>query len=129
MLVLDTNLLIGLLRQYPAALKWFKSVVHESPIIPGFVVMELVAGCKNKRELLEVDQLVKTFPVYWPTASEASNSLEYLKAYYKMSGRGIVDALIAACAIGLRAPLCTFDKDFRPVPRLKIIEPYVLPQR
>jgi len=40
---------------------------------------------------------------------------------------GVVDALIAACAIALHAKMYTLDNDFRPVPGLKKVAPYQLP--
>ncbi len=129
MLVLDTNVIVGVLRQYPNAVKWHTSIANELLTVPGFVVMELVVGCRNKHELSELNALIKTHLVYWPDGNEVSKALDYLARYNRVSGLGVVDALIAACAVALRVPLCTFDNDFKAVPRLKIIASYTWPSR
>jgi predicted nucleic acid-binding protein len=46
-------------------------------------------------------------------------------AYHLSHGLGLLDALIAACAIGRAATLLTFNaKHYKAVPGLVIAEPY-----
>ena len=46
-------------------------------------------------------------------------------AFHLSHGLGLVDSLIAACAVGLSATLYTFNaKHYRVVPRLVIAQPY-----
>jgi hypothetical protein len=46
-------------------------------------------------------------------------------AFHVSQGLGLLDALIAACAVGLSAELCTFnDKHYRMVPGLVTVHPY-----
>ncbi len=47
MIILDTDIMIDLLRGYSNAIKWIESLGNEEIILPGFVVMELVQGCRN----------------------------------------------------------------------------------
>ena len=50
MILLDTDIMIDLLRKYPSAFAWLASLGDEEIGLPGFVVMELIQGCKNKLE-------------------------------------------------------------------------------
>ena len=51
MILLDTDVMIDLLREYPPAVEWFNALAEDEVIIlPGYVVMELLQGCRNKRE-------------------------------------------------------------------------------
>jgi predicted nucleic acid-binding protein len=51
MILLDSDVMIDLLRQYPPAVEWFDTLEDEEEIIlPGYVVMELIQGCRNKTE-------------------------------------------------------------------------------
>jgi predicted nucleic acid-binding protein len=86
--------------------------------------MELVAGCENAQDLAEVDALIKDFEIYWPNEKGVARALGFFRSYYRSHGLGLVDALIAACAISLRVPICTNDLGFRAIPRLKVISPY-----
>jgi len=50
MILLDTDIMIDLLRNYPPAVVWLRSLGDEEIALPGFVVMELIQGCRNKAE-------------------------------------------------------------------------------
>jgi predicted nucleic acid-binding protein len=124
MLALDTDVMIDLLRGFPAALKWLSSL-NEIPALPGFVVMELLEGCRNKLEMTKIMRLCDTFRILWPDASDCERSLQDLLRAKLSHGLGIMDALIAECVIGGGASLHTFnEKHFRAVPLLRIVKPY-----
>ena len=51
MLLLDSDVVIDLLREYPPALTWFDTLAADEILyLPGYVVMELIQGCRNKME-------------------------------------------------------------------------------
>ena len=50
MILPDTDVMIDLLRQYPPAVIWLESLGEEEVVLPGFVVMELIQGSRNKAE-------------------------------------------------------------------------------
>ena len=51
MILLDSDVLIDLLRKYPPATMWFDSLNDDEELaVSGYVVMELVQGCRNKAE-------------------------------------------------------------------------------
>jgi predicted nucleic acid-binding protein len=48
MILLDSDVMVDLLRQYPPATKWFDSLNDEEEIaLSGYVVMELIQGSSN----------------------------------------------------------------------------------
>jgi predicted nucleic acid-binding protein len=124
-LVLDTDVLIDVQRNHPAALAWFSGLT-ELPSVPGFVVMELIQGAKDARQVREAVRLTAPLPVIWPTVADCQRALADFTAFHLSHGLGLLDALIASCAVGLSAELCTFnDKHYRIVPGLVTVQPYV----
>lgn len=55
MILVDTDVMIDLLHEYPPAVAWLDSLGEEEIILPGFVVMELIQGCRNKAEQQRVE--------------------------------------------------------------------------
>ncbi|MDZ7261595.1 MAG: hypothetical protein ONB05_05755 [candidate division KSB1 bacterium] len=61
MILLDSDVMIDLLRQYPPAMKWFNSLDDEEEIVlSGYVVMELIQGCRNKTEQEKIQRELAT---------------------------------------------------------------------
>ena len=53
MTLVDTDVMVDIRRGHPPALAWFDGL-EEVPGLPGFVLMELVAGCKTRKDMREV---------------------------------------------------------------------------
>ena len=124
MYLLDTDILIDIQRGYAPAVDWFSSL-DEIPTIPGLVVMELIQDAENKKQVREALKLVAPLPVIWPTETDSNRALTDFTAYHLSHNLGLLDALIAASAIGLPATLCTFNvKHYQVVPGLVIEQPY-----
>jgi predicted nucleic acid-binding protein len=122
--LVDTDVLIDIQRGHPPALAWFAGLT-ELPAVPGFVVMELVQDARNAREVRQALQLVAPLQVVWPTEADCARALSDFTAYHLSHGLGLLDALIAACAVGRSATLYTFNvKHYRVVPGLVVAEPY-----
>lgn len=124
MRLLDTDILIDILRQYPPALSWFRSS-PELLYAPGFAVMELVQGCRNKAELRRVQRLAALLPLVWPTDVHCRLALIEFTQFHLSHNLELLDSLVAATAVGKYATLCTFNvKHFRVVPGLTLEQPY-----
>jgi predicted nucleic acid-binding protein len=122
--ILDTDILIDVQRGYSPALTWF-SQLTELPYLPGYVVVELIQDARNKQEVDNALKLIAPFPVVWPTTTDCDRAVSEFSIYHLTHGLGLIDALIAACAVGLSAELCTFnDKHYRIVPGLVTRHPY-----
>lgn len=125
MYVLDTDILIDVLRGHQPAITWFTTLT-EIPSVSGFVVMELIQNAQNKQQIQQVFKLIAPLPLIWLTEVDCSNALSDFSKYHLSDGVGLLDALIAHCAIGKNATLCTFNvKHYRVIPHLKITQPYV----
>ena len=106
--LVDTDVLIDVQRGHPPALAWFAGLT-DLPAVPGFVVMELVQDARNGREVRQALKLVAPLPVVWPTEADCARALSDFTTYHLSHGLGLLDALIAACAVGLSATLYTFN--------------------
>lgn len=122
--VLDTDVLIDVQRGYRPALDWFVDLTD--PVsIPGFVVMELIQNARNKLEVQQALKLTEPFDIVWPSEQDCNRALENFQQFHLSHGLGLLDALIAVCAIGQNAILCTFNtKHYRFIPNLQLLGPY-----
>jgi predicted nucleic acid-binding protein len=124
MKVLDTDILIDVLRGHTPALTWFAEQ-RELPAVPGFVVMELIQDASNKARVDKALKLVEPLQVIWPSQVECLWAMNVFRAFHLSHGLGLLDSLIAACAVGREATLLTFNgKHYRPLPELELEEPY-----
>jgi predicted nucleic acid-binding protein len=124
MYLLDTDILIDIQRGHAPSIAWF-GTLQQLPYIPGLVLMELVQGANNKRQVQQVLKLVAPLPIVWPTSQDCDRALSNFAKYHVSHSLGLLDALIASCAVGLSATLYTFNtKHYRVVPNLIVEQPY-----
>jgi predicted nucleic acid-binding protein len=124
MWLLDTDVMIDLLREHAPAIEWVKAS-REQIILPGYVVMELIQGCRNKAEQEQLEKALAAFAIAWPSPQACDEALSIFAEYYLRHGIGIFDALIGQLAISLNTPLYTFNqKHYAPIPNLKTAQPY-----
>jgi predicted nucleic acid-binding protein len=122
--LVDTDVLIDVQRGHPPAVAWFGSLTV-LPLVPGLVAMELIKDSRNQNEVQQALKLVAPLRIVWPTEADSNRALNDFATYHLSHGLGLIDALIAACAIGLSARLCTFNtKHYQAVPGLTIGQPY-----
>lgn len=125
MLLLDTDVMVDIMRGYGPALQWLDSVSEATVALPGFVVMELVQGCDSREEqdflLREIDQ----FRTIWPTSETCQQALTVFAEVHLGHGTGLLDALIGQIAVDLDETLQTFnEKHYAPIPELEVNQPY-----
>lgn len=124
MYLLDTDILIDIQRGHAPAIAWF-STLKDVPNVPGFVVMELIQDSQNKQQIRKALQLVAPLPVVWATEADCDRALSDFTTHYLSNRLGLLDALIAACAVGRGLTLCTFNvKHYRVIQSLMMIQPY-----
>lgn len=70
MLLLDTDVMVDVIRGYPDAVEWMSSLTEEVPALPGLVVLELMDGCRSKMEMKRLLKRVEPFLIYWPTDND-----------------------------------------------------------
>lgn len=60
----DSAMMIDILRNYPPALEWFDALDENEEIaLPGYVLMELIQGCRNKAEQGRLQRAVEPYGV------------------------------------------------------------------
>lgn len=125
MLLLDSDVMIDLLRQFPPAVAWLDTLADEEIFLPGLVVMELLQGCQSKTELRRVQKELETYAVIWPSPEICDAALSVFARFYLSHNLGIMDALIGQLAVALDMPLHTFNqKHYAVIPNLKTLQPY-----
>jgi predicted nucleic acid-binding protein len=117
--------MIDVLRRYPPALTWLESLGDEELLLPGFVVMELLQGCRNKAEQEKLEEELQPYAVTWPSAETCNEARAAFANVHLSHGLGLLDALIGQTAVALQVPLCTFnDKHYAAIPYLQTVQPY-----
>jgi hypothetical protein len=125
MIVLDTDVMIDLLRQYQPALDWLQSLGEEKIVLPGFVVMELIQGCRNSAEQEKLWVQLRIYEVAWPSPQVCDEALSVFRSHHLREGLGILDALIGQMAVALNLPLYTFNqRHYAAIANLKTVQPY-----
>lgn len=127
---LDTDIVIDLLRGFPAAITWFESLGDETEAfaLPGYVVMELLSwkGINNKQDLLLFYDALAEFSVYWPSPDSCTEAMKDVYSHYLSHSLRPNDALIGHCAKEHSATLYTFNqKHFAVIEGLVTEQPYL----
>ncbi|MBU1748245.1 MAG: PIN domain-containing protein [Chloroflexi bacterium] len=126
MILLDSDVMIDLLRQYPPAMRWFDTLDEDEEVaLPGYVVMELVQGCRNNREQERIQHAIAPYGTVWPSSGDCDQALEVFAQHHLSHNAGLLDVLIGQTAIALGVPLHTFNqKHYQFMTKLQTVQPY-----
>ena len=125
MVLLDTDVMIDILRGYPPALDWLRSLNDDVIALPGFVLMELIQGCKTKKEQQSLSKELDSYKILWPSHSDCNDAVKLFTRYRLSHHIGIIDVLIGQLALSFDLSLHTFNKKhYEPIPRLTTVQPY-----
>ena len=64
MILLDTDVMIDVLRGYDPAVTWLQCLQYQEIGLPGLVAMELLQGCPNIREQKRLEKNLSNFPLF-----------------------------------------------------------------
>lgn len=125
MILIDTDIMVDVLRRYGPAVAWLDSLGTAVMGIPGLVAMELLQGCRDREEKRQVEALLHPYTLYWPSPPDCARAFDDFSSHHLSHGLSILDALIAETAVGHEAQLATFnEKHYRIVEALSTIQPY-----
>ena len=126
LILLDSDIMIDLLRQYPPAISWFDTLDDdEELLLSGYVMMELIQGCRNKIEQERLQHELATYGIVWLAPVDCSKALDVFTEYHLSDNAGLLDVLIGQTAVAWSVPLYTFNqKHYRFIPELQTIQPY-----
>lgn len=126
--MLDTDVLIDVLRGVTPAKDWLARHAADTFDVPGIVAMELLMGCRNQLELRQTQAFIDSFNLVWPDAADFARAYNLMMMYRLKAALSIPDYLIAAMALARSARLYTFNsRHFSNVPGLDVQAPYVRP--
>lgn len=115
----DTNILIDHLRGEPQATKF---LTDKSPAISAVTVAELFQGCRNPKQLAEVNTLISSFDLLHIDYSISNLAIKFVSDLYLSHGLKFLDAVIAATAIKHKLILKTKDvKHFKFIKGLEMV--------
>lgn len=104
---------------------WLDSLGREEILLPGFVVMELIQGCRNRAEQNRIEKELTAFRIAWPTPATYDQALSVFSRYHLSHRIGLLDALIGQIAVALDLPLHTFNqRHYAVIPGIKLVQPY-----
>jgi predicted nucleic acid-binding protein len=106
--LLDTSILVDLLRGKPAALA-FVGGLAKPPSLSVVTVAELRAGQRSAREAVTIDQLVGSYAIHDASLAVAERAGAYLRQYRKSHQLDMADILIAATAAHHGLALATLN--------------------
>ncbi len=95
MILIDTDVMVDIMRRYAPAVAWLDSLGSETTGLPGLVAMELLQGCRNREEQQRVENVLRSYVMYWPDRADCARAYDDFAAYHLSHNLGILDALIA----------------------------------
>jgi len=109
--LIDTSVIIGVLKAHDNALKLAEQVKGRPKAITDGIIGELLAGARNKQEFFVLHRHLQD-NFMWLSANEQSSILfrRILLTYGPAKGVHLIDYQIAATAMAHGMPLLTLNK-------------------
>jgi len=123
--IFDTDILINVGRGDAEAVKCLQNYARISTLAISVITqMELIVGCRDKKELQIIGKFLKQFEIIELNKQISEISVALLEKFRLSHGLLIADSLIAATAIETNQNFITKNqKDFRFINNLKLL-PY-----
>lgn len=120
--IVDTTIIIHLIRSRPEALTWLASLRDPLGITP-ITWIEIMRGENSKKRQAEAKTILELFDLVY---LEHADQQWVMSAVEQDPGMHMNDCMIAAVAYRLNVPLYTHNLDDmqRVLPRWKVIRPY-----
>lgn len=122
----DTDILVDALRGFRAGLDYVETAEQQGALRLSITTeMELMVGCRNRRELRRLERFLRRFTILALTEVIAARAVTLLRQYRLSHSLSITDALIAATALAYNETLYTKNvRHFRMIPGLMVVRPY-----
>ncbi len=124
-ILVDTDVLIDAGRGVEVAVAQLETAATNSTLAVSLITqMELIVGCRNRAELPILERFLGRFEIVKLNEAISDRAIELLRDYRLSHGLLIADALIAATAIVIDAPLLSKNqRDYRFIQGLNLL-PY-----
>ena len=99
----DTDILVDALRGFSAGLDYVEEAEPQGALrISITTEMELIVGCRNRRELHRLERFLRRFTILAMTEVVAARAVTLLRQYRLNHGLSITDALIVCQRAGIQ---------------------------
>jgi predicted nucleic acid-binding protein len=123
--LIETTILVDLLRGQEAAITWVNSVSLQDRWVSVITYLELLAGCRNRREQRTVAREMRHYQLLHLTEETSRTALAWFERFHLSHGVGVLDSLIGATALTHHLILATLKtKHFASFPGLHIERHY-----
>ena len=121
--LLDTSIVVDLLRAYPKAVEWFETATDLS--IPRAAILEILEGAQDSKRQRQAIALIKRLEFTEHAEADLVSATMLLSSFGLSHGVDAFDCMIAATSQRLNAPVLTRNlKHFRPLIGELAILPY-----
>ncbi|NJL54069.1 type II toxin-antitoxin system VapC family toxin [bacterium] len=122
--IVDTTVVIHLLRRYKPALAWFNN--NQTYGVTSTTWMEVMQGTTSKSHQTQARGILDQFEMLYLTAADQQWAMEQLEAFQFSHHISMSDCQIAAVVHRLNLPLYTHNlKDMTPIIGKLAVKPYV----
>lgn len=124
LVIIDTDILIDFSLDRSDAVNTMADLEDQFILnISVITAMELYAGCRSKRDLNRVDELISDIHIEFVTKPISQQSFELMKEFRSSHGVEINDMLIAATSMNLEAKLISKNqKHYKFLPGIDLLE-------
>ena len=124
--MVDTDILVDALRRFSVGLDYVEEASQQGTLRISIISkMELIMGCRNRRELHRLERFLRRCTVLGMTEAIAARTVTLLRQYRLSHGLSITDALIAASALAYHETLYTKNvRHFQMITSLTVARPY-----
>lgn len=123
-MIIDSDIMVDFARKDAKAIEFLESALREGVAkISAVSHMELIVGCRNKRELAALERFIGRFNRVDLSPSISVRATDLLRQYRSSHGLMIPDAMIAATALLEDEPLATRNhRHFRFIEGLSLVD-------
>lgn len=123
LVIIDTDILIDVARDVSEATGCLREIEHNAiPAVSAVTQMELMIGCRNKKELKALDRFLSRFTILKISEAISERAVGLIRNYRLSHGLLIADALIAATALNHDRPLISKNqRDYRFIEELALL--------
>ena len=124
--MVDTDILVDALHRFSVGLDYVEEASQQGSLRISIISeMELIMGCRNRRELHRLERFLRRCTVLGMTEAIAARTVTLLRQYRLRHGLSITDALIAASALAYHETLYTKNvRHFQMITGLTVARPY-----
>ncbi len=123
--IVDTSVLVDLLRGFQPAKDWFESLGQQRLAITPVGWMETVQGATNKVKRGQAIRFLRQFRIEHPTEDDDRWAMRQLAVFHLSHNIHLQDVMIASVVARLAVPLYTINlKHFQPLPAVDVEKPY-----